>query len=136
MGEKAIRSVQVFGRQAVEKRGCPRVMDHVFAFLWKDEKSGITECVTNDIGIGGICFDTCTRLTPGCEAWIEIYAPCDYGKRHLESVIARGKVIWLTELEGEKGSNRYRVGMSFVLIEDRDRARIGRYVENGFIDRR
>lgn len=117
-------------------RAYPRVKDYIFIFCWGGTRQSVIEGITNNLSAGGACFDLPAAYAPGSEIWMELYLPRDYHKTLLESVYAKAEVVWTSELKLDGAGNKFRTGVSFTRIDDRDRERIVRYVEDGFVDRR
>jgi hypothetical protein len=119
-----------------DRRCYARVKDHIFIFCYPEgAKQPVIEATTRDISAEGLCFDTDAFIHKDTEFFLEMYAPVDYYKRVLESITIKVRVVWQELLVLPQGSNKWRVGLEFIVINKGDRAKIAKYVEEGFVNR-
>ena len=91
-------------------------LDH----LSKDRKS-----VTEDIGGGGICFETDVFVPADSIVEVRIKKAADRKRKKFLPVSATGKVVWVKQLM----AGRYRLGLQFLDIDETCREEITKDVE-------
>ncbi len=120
-----------------DRRCYARVKDHIFIFCYPEDAGQILiEATSRDVSAEGLCFDTDAFIHKDTEFFLEMYAPVDYYKRVLEAITIKVRVVWQELLVLPQGSNKWRIGLEFIAINKEDRAKIAKYVEEGFVNRR
>ncbi|MFA5118920.1 MAG: PilZ domain-containing protein [Candidatus Omnitrophota bacterium] len=120
-----------------DRRCYARVKDHIFIFCYpQDNLTELIEAVTRDVSAEGLSFDTDVFIHKDTEFFLEMYAPVDYHKRVLESITIKVRVAWQELLVLSQGANKWRVGLEFIAVNQEDRGKIAKYVEEGFVNRR
>ena len=98
-----------------QRRKFLRMSERWFAFYSLDQQPDrLVEAITNNIGAGGVSFDTNRLLPKQSQIWIELYAPLPEQRQMVESIYIKGCVIWQRMLVGKAGNNKFRVGVSFL----------------------
>lgn len=118
----------------LERRKTPRHKDNIFIFA-KAISSPIREfkAITKDISAGGLMFETERNIPKKNVLEVEIYQPTDRYKRGFFSISVLAKLSWIKKIEKnsfEEGENKYRVGIKFSGIKEKDRKVIARYVDD------
>jgi hypothetical protein len=111
-----------------ESRVYPRLREARYIYCWAQGQQELTECVTNNVSAGGICFDVPWNAAVNSSLWIEMAPFVSTGVLH--SLYARGRVAWTGQLRQAQGNGMFRMGVEFTRIASPDRARIAQYVAN------
>lgn len=117
-----------------ERRRFRRLNDRIFILcqFMKNENVDIVKGFSNDISAGGLCFETDRVISPRAIFSLEIYQPLRQSKEELVTVFALAKVKWVrqTDIAGKyEGSNKYKIGVEFVEVDNRERKAIAKYVQ-------
>lgn len=118
-----------------ERRRFRRLNDRIFILcqLMKKKDMDVIKGFSNDISASGLCFETDRVISPQAIFSLEIYQPLRRSKEELTAVSALAKVKWVTQMDivsKYEGSNKYRVGVEFVEIDNRERKAIAEYVQD------
>lgn len=118
----------------LERRKFSRLKDNIFIFgcLRADPIEEEIKAFTNDVSAGGLMFEAERDILKDSELELQIYQPLDRDKRMIFSIPVMAKVIWTRKIEKdnlEEGETKYRVGIEFLEIKEKDREMIERYVE-------
>ena len=105
-------------RQHVRVR-TPVMIEFPHPATWKTERS-----YTSDISETGLKFPTLVKLEIGQELALTMELPFQPGSFH-----ATGEVVWLRAV-ARLGMTQYEVGVHFKWIEDPDRQRLVRHLQN------
>jgi hypothetical protein len=82
---------------------------------------GTGECLTKNVGEGGISFTVQQKLNPGDVLELEISIPTV-----TSSVKATGQVVWVKEIK--KFNLRYMMGVKFIVISPFERDEVLHYI--------
>lgn len=118
-----------------ELRTFSRLNDRIFILcrFRKKKDVDIIKGFTNDISAGGLMFETDRLIPPKDVLNLEIYQPLSQFTREIISIPILAKVKWVTEMniaDKYEGSNKYRMGVEFIKIDDRERKVIAEYVQD------
>ncbi|MBI3087702.1 MAG: PilZ domain-containing protein [Candidatus Omnitrophica bacterium] len=97
----------------------PVLLEYPNPATWKTERS-----YTQDISEVGIRFPTPVQLTVGQEMALTLQLPFQDGVFH-----ATGDVVWIREI-ARLGASQYEVGVRFKWMEETDRQRLSRFLQN------
>lgn len=133
--------LDLFGRVTMtitrieERRRFERLNDRIFILCQfvKKKDVDIIKGFSNDVSAGGLCFETDRFISPQAIFSLEIYQPLRRSKEELINVSALAKVKWVrqTDIAGKyEGSNKYKIGVEFVKIDNRERKAIAEYVQD------
>ena len=126
-------------QSGLEKRKISRLEDNVFISTDSSPSStGEFKAVTQNIGVGGLMFETEEEISVGKELKFEIYQPTKSSKDIIFSLPVLAKVVWVKRIKKdhfEQGENRYMTGVEFMEIREEDRQRIAEYLEDNCIKR-
>ncbi|MBI5555838.1 MAG: PilZ domain-containing protein [Elusimicrobia bacterium] len=116
-----------------EKRKFPRLTDNIF-IRGNLNSNPVTEfkAFTENMGVGGLMFETEREIARDNELELEIYQPVNLHKNIIFSISLLAKVVWIKEFNKENfepGENKYRIGMEFTEIKEEDRKRIIKHLE-------
>lgn len=118
-----------------DRRRFRRLNDRIFILcqFMKKKDVDVIKGFSNDISAGGLCFETDRFISPQAVFSLEIYQPLRHSREELTTVFALAKVKWVTQTDiaGKyEGSNKYRVGVEFVEIGERERNVMAGYVQD------
>lgn len=114
----------------LEQREFPRLVDNIF--ISYHSKSGVFKAITENIGGGGLMFESEKKLPVGATLEMEVYQPANSFKTLIYVIPVVIKIAWNKRIKYdflEMGENAYRIGVSFVKITDEDRGKIIGYVQ-------
>lgn len=117
----------------IEKRKFPRLTDNIF--IRGNLGSNPVEefkAFTENLGAGGLMFETEREMAKNNELALEIYQPVKLHKNMIFSISLLAKVVWIKEFNKENfepGENKYRIGLEFTEIKEENRKRIIHYLE-------
>jgi len=82
---------------------------------------------TMDISEGGVCFESGSRLDTDAQIQITLKFPKDKG-----SVCLRARVAWIKNIEelSKGGANKYRLGLEFINLKNRDKKTISKFIHS------
>ena len=103
-----------------ERRKYPRAEERVLLLYQSPEAHGTQSSTSKNIGAGGLCFETDGKLATGDILRIEMFKPIGARLEERLAMNLAGEVKWMKEI----GTGRYRLGVKFIDIEDRDRNEI------------
>ncbi len=117
-----------------EQRKFPRIKEHIFVHgqSMKRKDTNIIKGFTNNISAGGLMFETDKRIFPPDVFNLEIYQPSRQWRRKLISIPILAKVKRVTKISPfnkQQGSNKYRVGVEFIEVDNSQRKAIAEYVK-------
>lgn len=118
--------------RGLEHRKYQRAKKVIFILCKLSNAEEPIEYIAQNIGAGGLMFEADTPFSIGAKLDIEIYQPVTYDKREFISIFAPASVVWIKEIEWAKkykGSNRYRLGVQFIRLDQEDRIKIDMYVK-------
>jgi c-di-GMP-binding flagellar brake protein YcgR len=117
----------------VERRRYKRIKDNLYASCFVRPNSNTKfKAVTCNISPGGLMFESEGNIAKGSELKIDIHQPVDSDKKMIFSIPVKAKVIWTKKIDKihfERGENRYKIGIKFLRIKEKDRKRIAGYIE-------
>ena len=119
--------------QIKEKRRFPRLNDRILIFSKTAESLEPVRDITKNISSSGLMFEPCRSISPQTIFDLEIYQPLRESKREFISISILAKVKWVTQInipDKYEGSNKYRIGVEFIEIDDRERKWIAGYVQD------
>jgi c-di-GMP-binding flagellar brake protein YcgR len=94
---------------------------------------------TKNIGAGGLMFETEEDIVEESkELAIEIYQPLNCDKTLVYIIPVLAKVIWTERIAKEhfeNGENKFKVGIEFIKIKDRDRQKILKYINMAVVEK-
>lgn len=117
-----------------EKRRFKRIEESIFILLQFRERKGLTliKGFANNISAGGLMFET-DRSMPCVKHFIlEIYQPQGESQDEIISITTLAKVKWAKRIDTADrfdGSNKFKIGMEFIKIDDKARKMIADYVQ-------
>lgn len=118
-----------------ERRRFPRLNEYIFILcqFMEKEKMNIIKGFTANISAGGLMFETDRFISADCVFILEIYQPLGRSRREISAISTSAKVKWIMQIDNAEkyeGSNRYRIGVKFIDINDGDRKAITEYVQD------
>ncbi len=127
------------GFSDLEKRRFARLKEKIFIFgNLRLSPTKEFRAFTQNISASGLMFEAERDILNQQELELEIYQPMDCDKRVIFSIPVLAKVKWTKKIEKdnfEKGENKYRVGIEFSEIKEKDRKIICNYVERGLSEK-
>lgn len=117
-----------------EKRRFKRIEESIFILLQFGEREGLTliKGFANNISAGGLMFET-DRPIPCVKHFIlEIYQPQGESQDEIISITTLAEVKWVKQIDTADrfdGSNKFKIGMEFIKIDDKARKTIADYVQ-------
>lgn len=118
---------------SLERRKIPRLKDKVFIFgNLRQNPAEEFKAFSEDISAGGLMFETERAFPVQDKLELEMYQPMAHDKGIIFSIPVLAKVAWMRRIEKnnfEPGENKYRVGIEFSEIKEKDRKLIAAYVE-------
>lgn len=117
-----------------ERRISPRLNERIFILCQSKEKPGmnIIKGFTKNISAGGLMFESDGSLSRQDTFILEIYQPSIQSGQEFISMTTLAKVKWVTPIDLTKeyeGIDKFKVGMEFLKLDDRDRNTIAKYVQ-------
>jgi hypothetical protein len=118
-----------------ERRRFCRLNDHIFVLCRLIEKENVhtVKAFTKNIGEGGLCFETEQFIPVRTVLDLEVYQPLRKPEGIILSIPAQAKVKWVISTDTAtryEGANKYRSGVEFVKIGDREKKEIAGYVKD------
>lgn len=116
-----------------EGRRFPRLNERIFILCQSKEKPGmnVVKGFTENISSGGLMFESGEPLPRQDTFILEICQPIQTGQEFI-SISALAKIKWVTPMDSaqeREGRNKFKVGMEFLKLDDRDRNTIAKYVQ-------
>ncbi len=87
---------------------------------------------TKNISAGGLMFESDGPLPRQDIFILDIYQPSIQSGQEFISITALAKVKWVTPIDFTKeyeGIDKFKVGMEFLKLDDRDRSTIAKYAQ-------
>ena len=118
-----------------ERRRFSRLNERIFIFcrFMEEEDVDIIKGFANNVSAGGLMFEIERSIPPQTIFSLEIYQPLIQSKEEFISISASAKVKWATQIDSADkygNSNKYRIGVEFVEIDDGERKTIAEYVQS------
>jgi PAS domain S-box-containing protein len=88
----------------------------------------VESCRTVDISEGGVCFENGCRLKTDAQIQTKLKFP-----KEKEPVSIRARVAWIKNINIEelpKGSAKYRLGLEFINLKNRDKKIISKFIKS------
>ena len=86
----------------------------------------VESCRTLDISEGGVCFENGCRLETDAQIQTKLKFP-----KEKEPVSIRARVAWIKNIEElPKGSAKYRLGLEFINLKNRDKKIISKFIKS------
>lgn len=124
----------------LEKRRDQRIGKNVFTFYkLKSDNPGQSRAITCNISCNGLMFETERDMLKDEIIDLEIYQPFNRCKSIYLSIPVKSKVVWIEKIHKNnfyEGENIFKVGMQFIEINEEDREKIVKYVEENNSDKR
>ena len=125
--------MEKYGFPDLERRRFPRSKDNIFVLCSLKASTPVEfKVVASDISAGGLIFETERDVSKDSELELQIYQPRNRDKNMIFSIPVLAKVAWIRKIEKdnfEKGENKYRIGIEFLEIKEKDRKIIANYLE-------
>ena len=89
--------------------------------------------ISQNIGAGGLMFETDVKFRKKDKVKLEIYQPLDSDKKIICSIPVLARIVWTKGIEKDyfdEGENRYKVGIELIKIGDENRRKIIKYIRN------
>lgn len=116
-----------------EKRRDPRSEENIFTFYkLKSDNLDKFRAITCNISGNGLMFKTERDILKDEIIDLEIYQPFNQCKSIFLSIPVKSKVVWIEKIcknYFHEGENKFKVGMQFEEINEEDRKKIVKYVE-------
>ena len=117
-----------------EGRRFPRLNERIFILCRSKEKPSmnIIKRFTKNISAGGLMFESDGPLPRQDIFILDIYQPSIQSGQEFISITALAKVKWVTPIDFTKeyeGIDKFKVGMEFLKLDDRDRSTIAKYAQ-------
>mgnify|MGYP001609091314 CR=1 FL=1 len=118
-----------------ERREFPRLDENIFLLyhLRSDVSGEYNKGFATNISGGGLMFEAESNILPGSKLRLEIYQPLKHSKTVILAIPSLAKVVWARNIEKEnfeQGENKYQIGIEFLKIQEQDREKIIKYVED------
>lgn len=122
-----------------EKRRFPRLNNRILIHYQLIEKKeadmgDIIKGFTKNISAGGLMFETDKPIPMQSVLNLEVYQPLTQSGEQIISIFTLAKVkhaMRIDDADRYEGSNKYRIGMEFVEIDDIEKKIIANYVKAG-----
>ena len=117
-----------------ERRKFPRLNERIFILCQSKEKPGMNTIkgFTKNISAGGLMFETDRPISKQDVFILEIYQPLRQSGQESISITTLAKAKWVTpinSIEKYEGIDRFKMGMEFVKLDDKDRKAIAKCVQ-------
>jgi c-di-GMP-binding flagellar brake protein YcgR len=120
------------GKVFLEKRKYSRLKDFIFISChFKEEPLKEFKAVTQNISGGGLMFECERRIAKGIDLGIDLYQPTNSFKTLIFVISIAAKVVWMQKIKHgffELGANKYRMGIEFTNIKEKDKEIIMQYI--------
>ena len=118
-----------------EKRKFPRLNTRAFILYRFMEKKRLNmiKGFTNNISTGGLMFETDRQILTQGIFILEIYQPLGQSGEEIISISTTAKIKWVNQIDipdKYKGSNKHRIGIEFVEMNNDERKTITEYVQD------
>ena len=117
-----------------ERRISSRLNERIFILCQSKEKPSmnIIKGFTKNISAGGLMFESDGPLPRQDIFILEIYQPSIQSGQEFISITTLAKVKWVTPIDltqEYEGRDKFKVGMEFLKLDDRDRDTIAKYAQ-------